>query len=643
MQQIGKEQAATPEIASPKTCGKKTAALPRFRPVELATLVDQVPEGRDWLHEMKYDGYRSLIALAGERVRCYTRNGKDWTTRFAGIAEAARKLAVKSALIDGEVVAFGPKGGTDFSSLQKALKEGGEISFFAFDLLALDGDDLTGLPLTERKEKLRALIASQPASSAIQYSEHVRGSGEQVLQKLCAAGHEGIVAKQAGSTYTGRRSKTWLKIKCTRRQEFVIGGWSPSDKRGRQFASLLIGVHENGKLRYAGRIGTGFDQNDQDTLGKTLSSLTRKTSPFNEVPASIERHARWVTPKLVAEVAFTEFTSDGAVRHGAYLGLREDKDASDVVDESPSSKRDDTVASNQPVEHSGIRLTHPDKVLFPNRGVSKIELADYYDAVAARMLPLIENRPLSLVRCPQGRSRKCFYQKHDNGGFPDAMKSVEIEESSGKIEGYFYAQDKAALIAAVQMGVLEFHIWGCRKDRIERPDRLVFDLDPDEGLAFADVRDAACLVRERLSDLRLETVVMVTGGKGIHVVAPLERRAGWDEVKAFAKGFAGRLVDERPERFTATMSKAKRKGRIFIDWLRNERGSTAIAPYSTRARKGAPIATPVSWEELETLECANGFSLSEVVERLDQGDPWAEMPTWRQRITPTVLMTVGSG
>jgi bifunctional non-homologous end joining protein LigD len=360
------------------------------------------------------------------------------------------------------------------------------------------------------------------------------------------------------------------------------------------------------------------------------------------VPAAIAKSARWTRPKLDAEIATADFTADGAVRHGAYLGLREDKAASDVVAENlgDSEKEDSALNEDRPTERAGVRLSHPDKVLFPSQGLTKLDLADYCQAVAARMLPLIEDRPLSLVRCPQGRGRKCFYQKHDSGGFPDVMKSVEIEEGSGKKEDYYYIDALAGLIAAVQMGVLEFHVWGSKRDRIERPDRLVFDLDPDEGLGFAEVRDAAFFLRERLRDLGLEAVAMVTGGKGVHVMVPLERRAGWEDVKAFAKGFATTLANAEPDRFTATMSKAKRKGRIFIDWLRNERGSTAIAPYSTRAREGAPIAVPVGWDELQSLDKASGFGVAEVLQRLKQDDPWAAAAGWRQSLTRAMQKAV---
>jgi bifunctional non-homologous end joining protein LigD len=333
-------------------------------------------------------------------------------------------------------------------------------------------------------------------------------------------------------------------------------------------------------------------------------------------------------------VAFAEFTAAGVLRHGAYLGLRADKEAKDVVRETAAQG---TAPADAPAERHGIRLTHPERVLFPEQGLRKQDLADYYAAVADRLLPHLARRPLSLVRCPQGRARQCFFQKHDTGGFPDAMKRVAIEEGSGKTADYFYLDDLAGLLAGVQMGVLEFHGWGCRIDRLEQPDRLVFDLDPDEGLGFAAVRDAAFQLRDELAALGLRTVPMVTGGKGVHVVAPLVRRAGWAEVKALAKGIAGRLAAAEPARFTATMAKAKRQGRIFIDWLRNERGATAIAPYSTRARKGAPVATPVAWDELAGLHSAATFTTAAVIERIGAADPWAAAAGWRQSVTAAMV------
>lgn len=647
----------TKQAAETNTKAKSSPSLPlpRFHAPQLATLVDAAPEGGDWLHEMKYDGYRVIIAVGKGQVRCWTRNEKDWTDKFGPVAEAARDLNCGNALIDGEIVAFDDNGKTDFSTLQRHLSEGGPLACFCFDLLHLDGKDLTNRPLAQRKTALKALLDRTP-SDLLLYSEHVLGSGPAVFEKICGAGHEGIIAKRADAPYRSGRGKSWLKVKCTRRQEFVVGGWSPSDKKGRAFSSILVGVMEDDRLRYRGRVGSGFDQQTLEDLADRFDALSRQTSPFDALPNDVKRGARFVTPKLVAEIDFAEFTADGHIRHGVFKGLREDKAAEAVADERPqltkssgaktatAEKRGDAPTSRRsdgaPVTVAGVRLTSPDRVVYDSQGVTKLDLAHYYEAVAARMLEHAGNRPVSLVRCPQGRNKHCFFQKHDTGGFPNAVKTVAVAEKDGGTADYLTMPDAAALVGAVQMGTLEFHIWGARNDRLEKPDRLVFDLDPDEGLGFADVKTAAFDLRDRLADLGLQSFAMVTGGKGVHVVVPLERRQGWTELKAFAKGFAQTQADTEPERFVATMSKAKRKGRIFIDWLRNERGATAITPYSTRSRAGAPVATPVGWAELETFEAANGFDIEAVLQRLQDADPWSDYGSVRQSITKAMLSTV---
>ncbi|SLN47210.1 DNA ligase D [Oceanibacterium hippocampi] len=610
---------------------------PGFEAPQLARLVSEAPAGDDWLHEVKFDGYRCLVAIGGGTVRCYTRGGHDWTDRFAGIADAAADLECGRALIDGEVVAAGQSGSSTFSALQAALKSGGSLRFYAFDLLSLDGEDLRKRPLIERKERLATLLESAGRSGVLRYSEHVRGSGPEVFRSICRAGQEGIVSKRADAPYSGRRNGAWRKVKCTRRQEFVIGGYSPSDKRGRPFASLLLGSFENGALRYRGRVGTGFSGAVMEQVAAALKPLARKTAPFDKVPAAIARHARWVTPKQVAEVDFTEFTADGHVRHGVFLGLREDKDAREVRMETPGRTQD---ADGHLV--AGIRITHPDRAVYPEQGLTKIALARYYERVADRMLAHVAGRPLSLVRCPQGRRKSCFFQKHAGTGFPDPIRRVAIEESSGETESYMYVRDAAGLVSAVQMGTLEFHLWWSRIDALERPERLVFDLDPDEGLAFSEVRAAAFDMHGRLADIGLESLPLVTGGKGIHVTVPLVRRATAADVGRFAEAFARTLAGDAPKRYTATASKAKRKGRIFIDWLRNRRGATAIAPYSTRAREGGPVAMPVAWDELATLESARGFRVADVLERIETDDPWKAASGWRQSITRAMHEAVGA-
>ena len=642
--------------------------LPAFVDPQLATLVDEAPDGGGWLSEMKYDGYRVLIAVGGGEAKLFTRSGKDWTEKFTGIAAGALSLDCDGALIDGEVVAFDDTGRTDFSTLQAALKSGGPLACFCFDLLSLDGTDLRTRPLVERKVALHDLLGDgeSGSSSALLYSEHVEGNGAAVLKSLCAKGHEGIVAKRADAPYRSGRSKAWLKVKCSRRQEFVVGGWSPSNKAGRPFSSILVGVFDGEDLVYRGRVGSGFTEATLDGLHENFEGLARKTSPFSGLPADIAKGAKFVAPQLVAEIEFAELTADGHIRHGVFKGLREDKRAKAVTGETPepleatgtdatakagrtkgqpkteAGSREPT-ASRSPskaraaTKIAGVRISHPDRVVFTEHQVTKGELAHYYETIAERLLIYGGDRPLSLVRCPEGPTKHCFLQKHASRGFPSAVNAVTIQEKDGGTAQYLSIDSAAGLVAAVQMNALEFHIWGARNDALEKPDRLVFDLDPDESLSFGNVRDAAFDLRDRLANVGLRTFVLVTGGKGVHIVAPLERRQGWDDMKAFARGFANAQAEAEPKRFVATMSKARRKGRIFIDWLRNERGSTAIAPYSTRSRAGAPVATPVSWDELKSLDAANGFRPETVIERLSESDPWGQYSSTRQSITKAMM------
>lgn len=631
--------AATPGVGSPMrpaTARPGTSVqLPSFRKPQLATLSDTVPQGEDWLHESKFDGYRCIAAVAGDEVRCYSRSGLDWTDKFRSIAKTLPALDCQSALLDGEVVAPAVVAGSQFSALQNALTSGGALALYAFDLLELNGEELSERPLLERKALLRNLVASLPHGANVVYSEHVRGKGKRVLDAMCQEGREGIISKKANSEYRNRRTTTWLKLKCTRRQEFVIGGFSPSDKRGREFASLLLGTFEGDDLSYRGRVGSGFSEEDLQQVGQKLQKLHQSKPPFDTVPAAVARSARWVRPQLVAEIDFAELTDAGHVRHGVFKGLRADKRAGEVTLERPASGD-----AKMKEEYRGVRISSPHRVVYSEQGVTKIELAGYYNAVGERMLPHVANHPLSLVRCPKGRNDECFFQKHASPGFPDELKRVKLQEKSGKRADYLYVDSVKGLIAAVQMGTLEFHVWGSKTDALEKPDRLVFDLDPDESLNFPVVSLAAAVLRQKLQQLGLKTVALVTGGKGVHVIAPLRRTADWAQVKAFAQGFATGLASDEPDVFTATMSKSRRRGRIFIDWFRNERGSTAIAPWSTRAREKGPVATPVSWDELADLEGANCFHIGDVLRRLDDDDPWAEAAKWRQSVTRPMVERV---
>ena len=603
------EKASRRNTSKAKGNKRKSAPLPGYRKPQLATLVDDVPTGNRWMHEIKFDGYRALVAAKGGAVRIFTRNGKDWTDKFGPLVETIAALDLPACLIDAEIVAYDAQGNPDFSSLQKVLKRGkgaqqpsDALALHAFDLLELDGEDVTGLPNVERKERLEALLDT--ADEPVHVAEHVLGAGEKLYRAMCDAGQEGIISKTVDGTYSGRRSKAWVKVKCTRRQEFVIIGWKESRAKGRPFASLLLAQHEDGELVYKGNVGTGFSSDELDELAARMKRLGRKTPPA-EVDNASSRQVHWVTPKLVAEVAFAEFTADGNVRHGSYLGLRSDKDATSVKPERPASSPSPGSGSAQ------VKISSRDRVIFPDSGQTKGELADYYAEVAPIMLPFAARRPISLVRCPQGRAKKCFFQKHDSGALGDAVHHVAIREKDGGHEDYLFIADATGILQCVQMGTIEFHGWGSRSSDVEAPDRMIFDLDPDEGLGFEEVKAAARDIRDRLSDLGLVSFAMLSGGKGVHVVVPLTLGHGWDAHKDFSRRFAEALSLAEPDRFTANMSKAKRKGRIFIDWLRNQRGSTAVLPYSARARSGAPVAVPLAWNELKRAENAHPYSIDD--------------------------------
>ena len=610
-------QAAKRNSVKAKPAPKRKARAgtpPAFRPPQLATLVDSVPTGNGWLHEIKFDGYRALIAAAGRKVAVYTRKGLDWTDKFAPLVAQLQALDLPPCLIDGEIVAYGSDGNPDFSSLQNVLKRGhgaqtdkDALSFHAFDLLELEGADLAGLTNIERKERLEALLAT--ATPPIHLAEHVIGAGENLFQAMCDAGQEGIISKRIDAKYTGTRSKAWVKVKCTRRQEFVIIGWKKSTAKARPFASLLVAQNEAGKLVYKGNVGTGFGAATLTDLAGRMAKLTRKTAPA-EVDRVASRGVTWLEPELVAEIAFAEFTADGSVRHGSFLGLRGDKPAAEVVPEVPEP------APDAQAEGEAVAISSRERVIFPESGQTKGQLADYYAAIAPLLLPFAAARPISLVRCPQGRAKKCFFQKHDSGSFGDHVHHVPIREKDGGSEDYLYTEDAAGLLGCVQMGTIEFHGWGSRVADVEAPDRMVFDLDPDEGLDFEAVKLAAIDIRDRLADIGLASFAMLSGGKGVHVVVPLTTGHSWEAHKDFSRRFAEALSMAEPERFTANMSKAKRTGRIFIDWLRNQRGSTAVMPYSARARAGAPVAVPIAWAELAGFADAHPFSIADTEQLL---------------------------
>lgn len=600
-------KAAKHNKASAKRRRKAVPSAPRrFRAPQLATLVDSVPAGNNWMHEIKFDGYRALIAVAGEKVKVWTRGGKDWTEKFQPLAKAVAALNLPPCLIDGEIIASDGDGNPSFSRLQAVLKRGhgsqgadDALSFHAFDLLEANGEDLTKLANIERKERLEALLAA--AQPPIHVADHVIGAGEKLYKAMCDAGQEGIISKRIDAPYRSSRTRAWVKVKCTRRQEFVIIGWKKSSAKARPFASLLLAQHEGGELVYKGNVGTGFNSDTLADLAARMARIKRKTPPA-EVERTEARGVTWVEPKLVAEIAFAEFTAEGNVRHGSFIGLRTDKKAATVEPEMPQPA---------PEASEDFRVTNRERVIFPETGQTKGELADYYAEIAPLMLPFAANRPISLVRCPQGRGKKCFFQKHDSGSFGADVHHVPIVEKDGGAEDYLYIDNPGGLVACVQMGTIEFHGWGSRASAVEQPDRMIFDLDPDIGLDFGAVKSAARDIHDRLSDIGLASYPMLSGGKGVHVVVPLTPGHSWEAHKDFSRRFAEALSMAEPDRFVATMSKAKRKGRIFIDWLRNQRGSTAVLPYSARAREGAPVAVPIAWGELKDYDNAHPFSIAD--------------------------------
>jgi bifunctional non-homologous end joining protein LigD len=598
---------------------KASAAPPPFQEPQLATLVDDVPPGDGWIHEYKYDGYRLLISTGEDAATAWTRNGLDWSDKFRSLVKAASRLP-PGCLIDGEAVAIGDDGKPSFQLLQSTLKEqrGANLVFYAFDLLVDRGRDIKKLPNLERKARLAALLEGTPPP--ILYGDHVVGRGEEMFHAVCEQHGEGIISKKADAPYKGVRTRNWLKIKCIRRQEFVIVGWSESDKR-RGFRSLLLGLKERGKLAYAGKVGTGFNGALIEELMERMAPLETEKAPL-EVPRADRKGAHWLKPKLVAEIAFAEFTDDGILRHPSFVGMREDKPAKDVVREVPQHTKDLALrakpakaakprksGAHKTAADFGIEISSSDRVIFPELGLTKGELADYYATIEPLIMVDAADRPVTLIRYPAGRTGESFFQKHDKGTFGPRVKQIPIEEKDGHFEDYLYFDDIQGLLACVQMGTIEFHGWGSKVDKVEYPDRLVFDLDPDVGLDFGNVKEAAMLLRELLKGLGLESFPLLSGGKGLHVVVPLDASKDWPTVKSFAERFSRAISEAEPKMFTANIRKEQRKGRIFLDWLRNQRGATAVLPYSARGREGAPVSAPVAWKELDEYDSGHHFSV----------------------------------
>ena len=625
----------------PAVADAPRAKLPQMLAPQLATLADDPPAGPEWVHELKYDGYRALCRIGDGTVRLFSRSGKEWTHEMAAVARAVSTLPADEAWLDGEVVVFERDGRTSFQALQNALAERRDdlLGYVVFDLPFLDGRDLRSLPLVARKQALAALLArAAPATrEVLRLGDHVDGEGALFFRHASRLGIEGIVSKRRDAPYESRRTTTWRKIRCQKRQELVIGGFTEPAGGRIGLGALLLGVHDDKGLRYVGRVGTGFDDRTLRELRARLETLRRDTSPFVDGSVRPPKGSRFVRPELVADVAFTEWTGDGQLRHPTFQGIREDKGAGEVVRERPVAlprRADESVVA-------GVRLTHPDRVFWPEVGVTKLELARFYEQIAAWMLRHVAGRPLSLLRAPEGHTGERFFHKHVDKGWPPALGRVKVREG-GKEVTYVMVTDAAGLVALAQMAVLEIHPWGARHDRIEQPDVMTFDLDPGPDVPWRALVEAAAHTRLFLHELGLTSFVKTTGGKGLHVVVPIERRLEWDDVKTFTENVAKVLARRDPQRFTASMSKAARPGKIFVDYVRNARSQTAVAAYSTRARPGAPVSTPLRWDELLAEESADRWNVRTLPRRLAamKNDPWDEFFEVRQGITAAMRRAV---
>ena len=602
--------------------------------VELATLVDSPPQGPGWLAEAKYDGYRLVIALEGGRARAFTRNHADWSDRFAPVCRVVEALPAASAVLDGEAVAFDSAGVSRFELLQKALGAHPErIAYVAFDLLELNGHDLRGMPLAQRKDLLRTLLADEPATSLLRYAEHVDSSAAELYAKACSAGLEGVVCKRADSRYVAGRGRDWQKVKCRHTQELVVGGFTEGQGSRGDIGSLLVGTYDASRLVYAGRVGSGFDEHTLVALLGQLTTLAADSSPFDPEPRISGYVVHWVSPAVVVEVAFREWTAEGLLRQPVFLGMREDAEPGLVVRERAEPQQA-AGASNpaekgfgRPVDVIGVRVTNPKKPLFPESAFPKSSLADYCARVAPAMLPHVAHRPLTLVRCPIGHGRACFYQRH-----PDAGLSTHIRTFSHALTGHaeadelLYVDSAEGLVALAQMGALEIHTWLSRIEAPTRPDRIVFDLDPGPGVEWEQLCDAARVVGDMCTELGFVPFLKSTGSKGLHVVLPVEPVWEFVRVRALAKAIAGRIATASPDSFTGKMSKDVRGGRVFIDYLRNSEGASAVAPYSTRNRPGPSCSVPMAWDELVPSFDIAAFTPERVLERVAKSpDPWADI------------------
>jgi bifunctional non-homologous end joining protein LigD len=614
------------------------APLPAGFHPQLALLVKDAPEESVWVHEIKFDGYRIGARLNRGKVQLLSRNGKDWTENFPSIASAVAAVPAQQALLDGEVAVVLPDGRTSFQALQNGAASGGQIAYFVFDLLHLDGDDVGEQLLEERKDRLARLLKKLPRNSPVRYAEHVGGRGKDFLAEACRLGLEGIISKRRDLPYQPGRGPGWVKTKCIKRQEFVIGGFTDPEGSRVGIGALLVGINDaQGALTFAGKVGTGFTQASARALRTRLTELAQPDSPFaGRLPTTVTRRAHWVRPVLVAEVAFTEWTNDGKIRHPSFQGLRDDKPPAEIQRERPAATPDPAPRADAArVTVGGISISHPGRVVYPDLGVTKQDVARFYEEIGDWILPHLSGRPLTLVRCPGGVAGNCFYMKHSGAWTPKGVRRERIQEKT-KVGEYLVVDDLPALLTLVQANVLELHTWNATVDRIEKPDRIVFDLDPGPEVKWNAVVEAAGLVRTTLRELQLESFVKTTGGHGLHVVVPLEPRDDWRIGLAFAEQVANVLVHLRPRDYTTVFAKAGREKKILIDVARNNRLSTSVAAYSTRARPSGGVSTPLAWDELTRVSSGDQYTVRTLPSRLRRlrQDPWAAYWKLKQRIPP---------
>lgn len=672
-----RKTAAAAPVAEKKPAGKtakkqaaKKTAIPQKLSPQLATLMDTPPEG-EWLYEIKFDGYRIMTRILDGEVRMITRNGHDWTERLLLQAKAIGELNLGDGWLDGEMVVLNDAGLPDFQALQNAFDIGRskDIVYYLFDVPFLNGEDLREKPVEDRRAALKKLLGKQK-KGLLRFSDAFSASHRDIIESACLLSLEGVIGKRAGSVYQSRRSADWIKLKCKLRQEFVIVGFTKPQGTRSGFGALLLAVNEEGAgLVYAGRVGTGFNQKTLAELFEKMQPLEQAASPLGKKLTSAQgRGVHWIKPTLVGEVEFGEWTREGIIRHSAFIALRSDKPASEVVHEYPKTPKDikapfkpnasktsaaktDELAgkpkaaskrdSKDKIEVAGVLISHPERVIDKKSGLHKIDLAHFYESISDWILPHLDHRAVALLRCPEGVEGEQFFQKHAERLAIPNIKQLDPKLDPGHAR-LMEIDSVQALVGAAQMGTIELHTWGSTYDKIELPDHFVLDLDPDPALPWRSMIEATQMTLSVLDELGLDAYIKTSGGKGMHIIVPLARKADWDTVKAFAKALAQFISEQLPERFTATSGPKNRVGKIFIDYLRNTRGASTVAAYSARARPGLPVSVPVSRDELASLKSSDQWNIANLQKRLRKlkADPWAGYKN-TQRITRPMWKRLG--